>query len=75
MFWFRLFYDTVASHARHDSDPEAAPILLSIEQLSWRKDFEPGDLFSHQMKLRYGERVASLRIYKPVSGITDEHVW
>jgi len=74
MFWFELFYDTGARHARHDNDPEAALVLLTMEQFSWGKDYEPENLFLHQMMLSYGERVASLRILKPVSGIPDEHV-
>jgi len=73
MFWFQLFYDAGAAHARRDNDPEVAPILLCMKSL-WDKDFELQDHFHHEMKLRYGERLTSLGIHKPVSGITDEHV-
>ena len=74
MFWFQLFYDAGAVHARCDNDPEVAPILLSMKQLSWDNDLEPHNPCSWGMKLRYGDRSASLRIHKPVSGITDEHM-
>ena len=75
MFWFQLFYDTESGHARHDNDPRVAPILLSMKQLTWGKDCEPReDLFFDVIYLHYEERLSSLRIEKPVSGITNEHV-
>jgi len=73
MFWFHLFYDAGAAHARCDNDPEVAPILLSMEHLSRGEDFGPQDLILNEMNLRYGERLASLSVYEPVSGITDGH--
>jgi len=74
MFWFRLFYDAGASHARHGRDREAAPILLSTGQLSWGKDSEMPYPTWQDMKLRCGERRSELKIDKPISGMIYGHV-
>jgi len=74
MFWFQLFYDAEAAHAHHDSEPAAAPILLSMALLSWGNDSEPEHPIVQEMKLRCGEQLASLIIHKPVPGMADGHV-
>ena len=75
LIWFQLFDDAGAAHARCDNDPEAAPILLSMKQLPWDKDFESYNEVLVGMGLRCGERFTWLSMKTPISGITDGHVY
>jgi len=74
LFWFQLFYDAGAAHARRDNDLEVAPILLSMQQPSWDRDLDIQYPTGYQMQLRHGERLALLWIYKPISGTTNGDV-
>ena len=75
LFWFQLFYDAGAAHTRRDNDLEVAPIMLSTEQFWWDKGYEERIFLSRSnIRLRCGERFASLRINMPVSGIANEHM-
>ena len=74
MFWFQLFNDAGATHARRDNAPEVAPILLYMSQLSWERDFKLPFSSCRFMSLSWGERKVSLEIRNPVSGTMYVHM-
>lgn len=74
LFWFQLFQNNWSAYTRRDNDHEIAPVLLSMGQLSADKELKAQYSEWDGMKLRCGEELVSLRIHKPISGITDEHV-
>ena len=74
LFWFRLFQRTGSTNARRYDDHEVAPIFLFMNKLPWDEGFETRIPEVFRMKLCCGEDVASLKVGKPIPGMSDEHV-